>query len=59
MCLFGINYFCQFILSFNLFLLLFMDLTILFNTIHLSQYTILANFYFYLQYFQQKKFNFN
>ena len=59
MCLFGINYFCQLILSFNLFLLLFMDLTILFNTIHLSHYTILANFYFYLQYCQQKKFNFN
>ena len=35
-----------------------MDPTILFGTIHDSYYTILANFYFYLQYFQQKVFNF-
>ena len=35
-----------------------MDSTILFGTIHESRYTILANFYFYLQYFQQKVFNF-
>ena len=36
-----------------------MDPTILFGTIHESYYTILANFYFYLQYFQQKIFSFN
>ena len=36
-----------------------MSLTALFSTIHESHYTILANFYLYLQYFQQKNFNFN
>ena len=40
-------------------LLLFIDLTALFDTIHRSHCTISANFYFYLQYFQQKVFNFN
>ena len=35
-----------------------MDPTILFGTIHKSHYIILANFYFYLQYFQQKNFQF-
>ena len=49
----------QFILLFNLFLLLFMDPTILFSTIHVSHYTILTNFYFYLQNFQQKVFSFS
>ena len=29
-----------------------------FGTIHESHYTILANYYLYLQYFQQKVFNF-
>ena len=33
-----------------------MDPTALFDTIHKSYYTILANFYVYLQYFQQKVF---
>ena len=33
-CMFGKNYFCQFILLFSLFLLLFMDPTALFGTIH-------------------------
>ena len=33
--------------------------TALFDTIHGSHYTILVNFYLYLQYFQQKVFNFN
>ena len=31
-----------------------MDLTVLFDTIHRSYYTILVNFYIYLPYFQQK-----
>ena len=51
------NYFCQLILLFTLFLLLFMGPTTLFNTIHGSHDTISANFY--LQYFHQKVFNFN
>ena len=42
----------QFILLFSLFLLLFIDPTALFGTIHGSYYTISANFFFYLQYFQ-------
>ena len=33
--------------------------TALFNIIYRSHYTISANFYFYLQYFQQKVFNFS
>ena len=35
-----------------------MGLTTLFGTIHEFYYTILANFYLYLQYFQQKVFSF-
>ena len=35
-----------------------MGSTVLFGTIYRSHYIILANFYFYLQYFQQKNFNF-
>ena len=31
-----------------------MGLTVLFDTIHESHYTISTNFYLYLQYFQQK-----
>ena len=58
-CAFGSNLKCQLILLFSLFLLLFMGLTTLFGTIHGSYCTILANFYFYLQYFQQKVFSFN
>ena len=42
------NYFFQFILSFSLFLLLFIDFTIYFSIIHESDYIILANFYLYL-----------
>ena len=57
--MFGKNYFCQLILLFSLFLLLFMSLTALFGTIHGSHCTILANFYLYLQYFQQKVFSFS
>ena len=49
----------QFILLFSLFLLLFMSSTALFGTFHESHCIISANFYFYLQYFQQKVFNFN
>ena len=51
------NYFFQFILSFNLFLLLFIDFTIHFSIIHESDYIILVNFYLYL--FSKKKFNLN
>ena len=54
-CPFEKNYFCQLILLFNLFLLLFIGFIALFCT-------ILADFYFYefyLQHFQQKIFNFN
>ena len=61
-CLSRKNYFCQFILLVNLFLLLFMSFTAFFDTIHESYYTISTNFYFYefyLQYLQQKIFNFN
>ena len=36
-----------------------MGYTAFFNTIHVSYYTISANFYLYLQYFQQKIFSFN
>ena len=42
----------QLILLFILFLLLSMDIIALFGTIHESYYTILANFYLYLKYFQ-------
>ena len=42
----------------NLFLLLFMDLTVFFGTIYGFHYIILVNFYLYLQYFQQNFFNF-
>ena len=42
----------QLILQFSLFLLLFMGPIALFGTIHASYYTISANFFFYLQYFQ-------
>ena len=44
---------------FNLFLLLFMSLTALFDTIHESHCIISANFYLYIQYFQQKVFSFS
>ena len=56
---FGKNYFCQLILPFSLFLLLFMDPTTLFGTIHRPHCTVSVNFYLYLQYFQQKVFNFS
>ena len=58
-CSFGKDYFCQLILLFSLFLLLFMVPLHFFATIHRSYYTISVNFYLHLQYFQQKKFNFN
>ena len=53
----GKDYFCQLILLFNLFLLLFMGPTTLFGIIHVFHCTILANFYLYI-YFQQKVFGF-
>ena len=49
----------QFILLFSLFLLLFTSSIVLFDIIHEFHYTISANFYLYLQYFQQKVLNFN
>ena len=49
----------QLILLFSLFLLIFMGPTTLFGTIHASHCIILANFYFYLPYSQQKNFSFN
>ena len=58
-CLFGKDYFCQLILLFSLFLLLFMSPVTLFDTIQGFYGTISTNFYLYLQYFQQKKFIFN
>ena len=58
-CVFGKNYFCQFILLFSLFLLLFIGLITLFDIIYGSYCTISAKFYLYLQYFQQKVFNFS
>ena len=58
-CAFGMNEICQLILLFSLFLLLFMDSTTLFGTIHGSHCTVSANFYLYLQYFQQKVFSFS
>ena len=58
LCMFGKNYFCQLILLFSLFLLLFMDSVAIFGTIYESHHTISVNFYFYLQYFQQKIFQF-
>ena len=44
-CVFGKNYFCQLILLFSLFLLLFMSSSILFDTIYGSHCTISTNFY--------------
>ena len=58
MCPFDKDYFCQLILLFSLFLLLFIGLTVLFSTIHGSYCTISANFHLYLRYFRQKVFNF-
>ena len=49
----------SFILLFSLFLLLFISLIALFDTIHRFHYTISTNFNIYLQYFQQKKFSFS
>ena len=56
---FGKNYFCQLILLLSLFFILFMSPAAPFGTIYGSHCTISANFYFYLQYFQQKTFSFN
>ena len=58
-CAFGMDEICQLILLFSLFLLLFMDLIAFFDTIYEFYCTISVNFYLYLQYFQQKIFNFN
>ena len=58
-CVFGYQLKSQLILLFSLFFLMFIDPTVLFDTIHRSYYTILVNFYIYLSYFQQKKFSFN
>ena len=45
LCVFGIDYFCQLLLLFNLFLQLFMSFTVLFSTIYGSYYIISTNFY--------------
>ena len=58
-CAFGSKLKNQLILLFSLFLLLFIGSTTLFSTIHRSHCTISANFYLYLQYFQQKVFSFS
>ena len=58
-CAFGKNNFCEIILLFSLFLLLFMGFTTLFGIIYGYHCAISANFYLYLQYFQQKVFNFS
>ena len=50
-CAFGMDYFCQLILLFSLFLRLFMSFTAIFGIIHKSHCTISANFYLYLPYF--------
>ena len=49
----------QLILLFNLFLLLFISSIALFGTIYEFHCIISANFYLYLQYFQQKVFSFS
>ena len=58
-CAFGMDEICQLILLFSLFLLLFISLTALFDTIHGSYCIISLNFYLYLKYFQQKNFSFS
>ena len=58
LCMFGSNLKSKFILLFNLFLLLFISFTAIFNTIHEFHCTISINFYLYLSYFQQKNFYF-
>ena len=57
-CPFGKDYFCQLILLFNLFLLLFIGLTAFFSTIHYSHCTILANFLPLFTVLLAKKFQF-
>ena len=57
-CAFGSELKSQLISLFSLFLLLFIGSTTLFGIIHKSYYTISANFNLYLQYFQQKNFQF-
>ena len=39
-------------------MLLFINLTVLIGIIHYPHYTISVNFYLYIQYFQQQKFQF-
>ena len=58
-CAFGIDKRKITYFTFSLFLLLFMDPTALFRIIYGFHCIILANFYLYLQYFQQKVFSFN
>ena len=53
-CPFDKNYFYQLILLFSLFLLLFIGLTALFDTINKSHYTISTKFYLYLDTFSNK-----
>ena len=56
-CTFGMNWIFQFIFTFNLFLLLFMSLTALFDIIHESHYTIQLIFQLFFFYTFSKKFS--
>ena len=58
-CLFDQLIFCQLILLFSLFLLIFICSTAFFGTIYESHCTILTNIYLNIQYFQQKVFSFS
>ena len=58
-CAFAYRLKSQVILLFNLLLLLFMGSTAFFGIMYGSHCTISANFYLYLQYFQQKVFSFS
>ena len=55
-CMFGKNYFCQFILLFSLFLLLFMGPTALFDTIHGSFIILFQLIITFIYYTFSKKF---
>ena len=58
-CLFDQLIFCQLILLFSLFLLIFIGSTAFFGTIYESHCTISTNIYLNIQYFQQKVFSFS
>ena len=58
-CVFGKKYFCQLILLFSLFLLLFMGFTALFGTIHSHIILFQLTFIFVYSIFNKKNFTFN